>query len=175
MMCSSKMHLNIMMIIMSLVVSAVFASATNTISYIVNINLSLRNNQWICGDIKCPSHTFGCRIQRYTNSDNNLLESTYTCFDENKVNIRSSVTDTIEMTDSRKIEIDIELYNGAKSVYTTTYRLGGHEYAQGIISPKGWYHFIARVKSNIKVIEEYNRLINTQLLEATASVGMRKK
>ncbi|XP_073819682.1 uncharacterized protein [Musca autumnalis] len=78
------------------------------------------------------------------------------------------------MTDSRKIDIDIEIYNGAESVYSTTYRFGGHENAQGTISPNDWFHFISSAKSNMKVIEEPNPMIKTQFVEVTASVGVQQ-
>ncbi|XP_073835995.1 uncharacterized protein [Musca autumnalis] len=153
MMYSSRIYLNSFI---SLVVTAVLGAPIDTISYIGNIKMSFKNDLWICGDIECPTYTFGCRIQRHAATDNNmLLQSTYNCFDENKISTKSSVA-TNEMVKSRKIEIDIESYKGAESIYSTGYGLGGHERAEGTISPDDWNDFKDSAKRNMKVVEESN-------------------
>lgn len=83
--------------------------------------------------MKCPVETFGCKLYYKTDSKNNkLLSQAFTCFDKNKTNLISAA-DIIEMPKEKQINIAIESYQGAVSVYSTGYGFGGHESANGVV------------------------------------------
>lgn len=105
--------------------------------------------------MECPLETFGCRIQRQTESYSTILQSTYTCFDNNKTDIKTTETSD-EMIEEGKIDIDIETYIGAVSVYSTGYGMGGHERAHGTISPSDWDDLKGSAKENMKLVEDSN-------------------
>lgn len=60
------------------------------------------------------------------------------------------------MISPRIIDIDIESYKGAVSLYSTGYGLGGHENANGVISPDSWVQLIQSAQDNRRVVEESN-------------------
>lgn len=108
--------------------------------------------QWVCVLLHCPSRTFGCHIRRWTDVDNKLLHSNYTCFDGNKEFI-VSVDESVEMLTNRDIDIDLESYVGAESDYSMGYRYGGYESAQGTVSPSGWSELKESAKNTRNTVE----------------------
>uniref|UniRef100_A0A1I8NP26 Uncharacterized protein n=1 Tax=Stomoxys calcitrans TaxID=35570 RepID=A0A1I8NP26_STOCA len=146
----------LLLMVVTCLLGVVTGAPIELVSYIEDLNVSFENDKWICGGITCPSKTFGCRVQRLTDTkDDKMLHSIYICFDENKLNVKVEASIT-EMVKPRKIDINLESYVGAVSVFSSGYGLGGHENAKGTVSPGAWNELKETAKQNKNTVDESN-------------------
>ncbi|XP_037815677.1 uncharacterized protein LOC119606302 [Lucilia sericata] len=116
-------------------VQYVTAKPADEVSYLeTNINIEHDNDQWICGNVECPEKTYGCKIALHSDKENmKVLHQSFSCFDEEKVPLLGA-EDIIEMSKQKVIKIELESYEGAVSLYSTGYGMGGHENARGVVA-----------------------------------------
>ncbi|KAM7355516.1 uncharacterized protein ACRADG_001543 [Cochliomyia hominivorax] len=126
------------------------------ISFVEKINFEYKNAKWICGDIKCPEDTFGCKIRvRSDKSDKKVVYQSFSCIDKDRNGLLGA-GDIINLNKERSIDIQLESYDKAISVYSTSYGLGGHEFADGVVAAEDLNNLKKDFKNNKKVIEESN-------------------
>ncbi|XP_023305905.2 uncharacterized protein LOC111687673 [Lucilia cuprina] len=141
------------LLIIYLILQKVTAKPAEEISYLEKtINFQYENDQWICGDIKCPEKTFGCKIRlRSDEKDRKVFYQSFTCFNEDKITTLGA-GDKIEMTKEKVIDIELESYVGAVSVYSTGYGMGGNESANGVLAVEDLNELKETVKKNRKAV-----------------------
>lgn len=112
------------------------------------------SDQWICGDVKCPAETFGCKIRYKTDAKNRkIVYQSFTCFDRNKTDLISA-GDIIELSKEKGINIDIESMQDAISVYSTGYGYGGHESANGVVDVAKLYELKESFRRNVESVNK---------------------
>ncbi|XP_023305917.2 uncharacterized protein LOC111687680 [Lucilia cuprina] len=145
------------LLIIYLAIEIVAAKPVEEISYIEKIiNFQYENDQWICGDIICPVNTFGCKISLLSDKeDKKSFHQTFSCIDESKSAIFISES-RIEMPNEREIDVELESYVGALSIYMTGYGMGGHESAKGVVAVENLNDLKESAKSNRESVSIYD-------------------
>ncbi|XP_037815687.1 uncharacterized protein LOC119606313 [Lucilia sericata] len=151
----SNINICLSLLIIYLTLEIVAAKPVKEISYLEkNINFQYENDQWICGDIECPDNTFGCKIRLHSDEeDKKVFHQSFTCFDEDKMPTLGA-EDRIEMLKEKEIDVELETYKGAVSVYMTRYSMGGHESAKGVIAVEDLNNLKESAKSNREFVSE---------------------
>ncbi|XP_037815656.1 uncharacterized protein LOC119606281 [Lucilia sericata] len=149
----SNINICLSLLIIYLTLQKVKAKPAEEISYLEKIiNFQYENDQWICGDIKCPENTFGCKIRLRSDEKNKkVFYQSFSCFDEDKMNTYAA-GDIIEMAKEKEIDIELESYKGAESVYMLGYGMGGNESAKGVVAVEDLSELKESAKINRKAV-----------------------
>uniref|UniRef100_A0A0A1XRP0 Probable rRNA maturation factor n=1 Tax=Zeugodacus cucurbitae TaxID=28588 RepID=A0A0A1XRP0_ZEUCU len=97
------------------------------VSYIDNVVLSYNNDIWRCDKLVCPANTYGCKIIKRNNPNRaDELICNNICYDKDGKNL-VKLTQTESMVKAKKIDIYINSYLGAQSVWSTGYSLSSQD------------------------------------------------
>lgn len=92
---------------------------------------------------------------RTDKDDPKVLYQSFNCFDKDHNGLLGA-GDIIKLKKEKHIDIQLETYEGAVSVYSVGYGLGGHENADGVVALKDLPELKESFKKNKKRIVDSN-------------------
>ncbi|XP_014097818.2 uncharacterized protein [Bactrocera oleae] len=131
------------------------------ISYIDDVQLSYENGTWQCDRITCKHRIHGCKISIRNNPDdkNELIRSS-ACYTKDGTATRQ-LSQVQRMVKPKTVNIDIDSYVGALSLYTTGYSLSWQE-VKGTVAAEDWAKTQKIVRDDMKAVDESNSSLKTR-------------
>ncbi|XP_018785410.1 PREDICTED: uncharacterized protein LOC108966798 [Bactrocera latifrons] len=131
------------------------AKYVSGISYIDDVQLSHENGTWQCDRITCEHAIHGCKIWIRNNpEDENELIRSSACYTEDGTATRQ-LSQAQRMPKPKTVNIDIDSYIGAQSIYTTGYSLSWQE-VKGTVAAEDWASVQQTTRDNMKAVDESN-------------------
>ncbi|XP_011185830.1 uncharacterized protein LOC105214202 [Zeugodacus cucurbitae] len=125
------------------------------ISYIDDVQLSYENGIWQCDRITCKHDIHGCKISIINNpADKNELLRSSACYTKDGT-VTRELSQTQRMVKPKTVNIDIDSYVGAQSLYTTGYSLSWQE-VKGTIAAEDWANAQKTTRDGMKAVDESN-------------------
>ncbi|CAD7005168.1 uncharacterized protein LOC101452031 [Ceratitis capitata] len=123
------------------------------ISYIDDVQLSYNNGTWQCDRITCKARAHGCKItiRNNPNNESELIRSS-ACYTKEGVSMRQ-LSQTQRMLKPKTVNIDVDSYVGAQSVYTSAYSLSWQE-VKGTIAAEDWPNAQKDTRASMKAVDE---------------------